>query len=38
MQVLIYGLSRMAASPHPVQYVHAVEALKTLLRGELFSE
>lgn len=33
---LIYGLSRMAASPRGVSYVRAVEALKTLLRGQLF--
>lgn len=33
---LIYGLSRMAASPRPGAYVKAVEALKTMLRGKLF--
>jgi AcrR family transcriptional regulator len=38
MQTLIYGLSRMAASPRPVEYVRAVDALKTLLRGGVFVE
>lgn len=33
---LIYGLSRMAASSRPGGYVGAVDALKTMLRGELF--
>ncbi|HEX4110181.1 MAG TPA: helix-turn-helix domain-containing protein [Solirubrobacteraceae bacterium] len=38
VQTLIYGLSRMAASPRPVEYVHAVDALKTLLRGQVFTQ
>jgi AcrR family transcriptional regulator len=38
VQTLIYGLSRMAASPRPVEYVRAVDALKTLLRGGIFVE
>lgn len=38
VQTLIYGLARMAASPRPVNYVHAVEAQKALLRGTLFHE
>lgn len=38
VQTLIYGLSRMAAAPRSIEYVGAVDALKTLLRGTLFTD